>query len=392
MIVEGAGQGRAEIDRIVDMIDARWIAPDILPHAQILLSRGEETLLFATLGRAREDGTPLAPDGLFRIASMTKPITSVAFMTLVEAGLVALDDPVARFIPEFAGLSLFKGGDEERGFQTAPLDRPMRMIDLLRHMSGLTYSFQRRTAVDAAYRAREIGDMHQPRDADAFIAELAALPLEFPPGTAWNYSVSTDVLGVVIERISGMNLGAFLKARIFDPLGMADSAFQVPPDKRDRLTDAWCLDPARGRVLYDRGARSRWRMPPRFHSGGAGLVGSTADYHRFCRMVLNGGAPILSRETMALMLRNALPDGRDLAGLALSPRGESEMAGTGFGLGFALNGNRAHWGGLFSTFFEIDLENRGIAIFMAQVMPSDALSVRQALQPLIWTALARSDG
>ncbi|CAN5318053.1 serine hydrolase domain-containing protein [soil metagenome] len=391
--------------RIVPFLRDRYIDTGHFPHAQILVSRGGAPVLEASLGHATQAGAPLRADSLFRIASMTKPVTAVAFMMLLEEGRVALDQPVHRVIPELRNVGVFAGGGGDQPFATTPTDAPMRMIDLLRHTSGLTYGFQQQGPIDAAYRKLGLDEFQQERDADGFVATLGTLPLEFSPGTAWNYSVSTDVLGVVVERLSGMSLADMFATRIFGPLGMADSFFQLPADRTDRMTDAWSIDPERGRILYDRGAKSRWRMPVKFHSGGGGLVSGTADYHRFCRMLMGGGmldgVRLLSHKTVALMTANHLPGGGDLTDLSRSLFSESQNAGVGHGLGFAVTQNPAKamlhgtageffWGGLFSTFFFVDPVEQLIAIFMTQVMPSSAHPIRRELKTLIYSALSET--
>lgn len=406
-VATGAGFDAGRLGRIVPFLRERYVDTGRLPHAQILLSRRGEVVLSASLGSADEQGTPLCDDALFRIASMTKPVTAVAYLMLMEEGLTLLDEPVHRVIPELRDVGVYAGGGGGEPFRTVPTDEPMRMVDLLRHTSGLTYGFQNQGPVDAAYRALGLDEFHQSRDSDGFVAELGKLPLEFSPGTAWNYSVSTDVLGVVVERLSGMRLDAFFAERIFAPLGMTDSFFQVPADRLERLADAWSLDPDRGRILYDRGARSRWRMPLHFCPGGGGLVSTTADYHRFCRMLLGGGAlggvRLLSPRTVALMTANHLPGGGDLASLSRAMFSESQNAGIGFGLGVAVTQSPAramlpgspgefYWGGLFSTYFFIDPVEELIAVFMTQVMPSSAFTVRRELKTLIYSALVETRG
>ncbi|MDX3909762.1 MAG: serine hydrolase domain-containing protein [Sphingobium sp.] len=402
---ESAGFDPRRLNRLAAFLDQQLVSGK-LPHAQLLLSRDEQPVAFCTLGHAREDGTPLQEDALFRIASMTKPITSVAFMMLVEDGLVGLDTPVHRILPEFRDLAVRTGGGEDgEPFSTRPTEAPMRMIDLLRHSSGLTYSFQQQSPIDAAYAAQKLDVFHQARTSDEYIAALAALPLEFSPGAGWNYSVSTDVLGIVVERLSGLSLADFFAERIFSPLAMTDTFFEVPPDHQPRLTDAWQADNSGTRTLYDRGQNSRWRLPPRSYSGGGGLVSSTQDYHRFCRMLLRGGeldgTRLLSPKMVALMTANHLPGGGDLAGISRSMFSESQNAGIGFGLGFAVTCDPVaamlpgsigeyYWGGMLSTFFFVDPVERIVAIFMTQVMPSTAISVRRELKTLIYAALTES--
>jgi CubicO group peptidase (beta-lactamase class C family) len=337
----GAGFDPERLGRIDCFLGERYIVPGLLAGAQVLVARDGKIVHFASLGSARADGEPLGEDALFRIASMTKPVTSIAFMILVEEGRVSLDQPVETVIPEWKGLGVYDGGGGGAPFRTKAPERPMMMIDLMRHTSGLTYSFQHRTNVDAAYRARKIEGWHGAYDLDGFAAALAEIPLEFSPGTAWNYSVSTDVLGLVVERVSGSRLDRFLADRIFDPLGMADTGFWVPADKAHRLGDAWAFEDGKGRVIYDPAAKSAWSVPPRLLAGGAGLVSTTADYHRFCTMLLNGGelegVRIVSRKTVELMTANHLPGGADLTEMSRSLFSEAVNAGQGFGLGFAVN-------------------------------------------------------
>lgn len=373
-----AGMDAGKLQALVDFIHGNYVAPGKLPHMQLLVSRDEQPIVSVRSGMARATGDPLGEDALYRIASMTKPVTSVAFMMLAEQGLVALDDPVTNLLPEFAGLAVGTGGGR--------MKRPMLMIDLLRHSSGLTYGLQRQTAIDARYRELGLDEFQQRRSPDEFIAALASLPLEFSPGERWNYSVSTDVLGVVVERLSGLDLERFFKERIFDPLGMADTFFELPENRVERMTDAWKFGPDRTLQLYERGARSAWRRPLKLRSGGGGLVSCTADYHRFARMLLRGGeldgVRLLNAETVAAMHANHLPGGKDLAGLSSSMFSEADYANVGFGLGFAtdLKTREYYWGGVFSTFFFIDPAERLIGIFMTQHFPSSIYPVRAELR------------
>jgi CubicO group peptidase (beta-lactamase class C family) len=390
----------ARLDRF---IAEHYLEPGLLPHAQLLVARDGIPVHFSTQGAARAGSdAPLREDAIFRIASMTKPVTSVAFMMLMEEGRVALDLPVADVIPEFAALGVHDGGGGGSPFRTRPPDRPMLMLDLLRHTSGLTYDFQYRTNVDAAYRERKLQTLRATRSLDDFVAALGEVPLEFSPGEAWNYSVSTDVLGLVVARVSGMKFEDFLDSRVFAPLGMADTGFHVPPQKRGRLPDAWMLHPKKGRILYDEAAKSDWAEPPLLAGGGGGLVSTTADYHRFCRMLLGGGAAdgvrLLGRKTLELMTRNHLPGGGDLQSLSRSMFSEAIYAGQGFGLGFAINLDPAksmvpgsageyYWGGIFSTYFFIDPVERVSMIFMTQLMPSSSYPIRRQLKTMVYAAL-----
>ena len=397
-----AGFDPGRLARIDRFLDERYVAPRLLAGAQILVARDAKVVHFSSLGQAREDGEPLRDDALFRIASMTKPVTSIAFMMLVEEGRVTLDQPVDTVIPEWKHLGVYDGGGAGVPFRTRPAERPMMMIDLLRHTSGLTYSFQHRTNVDAEYRRRKIESWHGAFDLDGFVAALAEIPLEFSPGTAWNYSVSTDVLGLIVERVSGLKLDRFLAERIFRPLGMADTSFSVPADELERLGDAWAYEEGKGRVMYDPAAKSAWSRPPKLLAGGAGLVSTSADYHRFCTMLLDGGAlegvRIVSRKTIELMTANHLPGGADLTEMSRSLFSEAVNAGQGFGLGFAVNldpaktmlpGTRGeyYWGGMFSTAFFVDPVERLHMVFMAQLMPSSTYPIRRQLKTLIYSAL-----
>lgn len=398
--------GRFDIRRLA-RIDAllqhRYLDTGKLPHAQILVAQDGEIAHFSSLGPARADSSDSINErSLFRIASMTKPITSVAFMMLVEEGLVALDTPVHHILPEFKGIGVYAGGGGGVPFQTRPTTEPMRMIDLLRHTAGLTYGFQNRSNIDASHRAGKLESWHGNHDLDGFVAALTKLPLEFSPGDAWNYSVATDVLGAVVQRVSGMPLDRFFRDRIFAPLGMDDTFFSVPADKLDRLTDCYTFVPDQGRVLYDWGAESAWSRPPKLLSGGGGLVSTALDYHRFCTMLLRGGeldgVRILGRKTIALMTLNHLPGGADLASLSKSLFSEAANAGTGFGLGFAVNIDVArsmipgsvgeyYWGGMFSTAFFVDPVEQLHMVFMTQVSPSSLYPIRRELKTLIYSAL-----
>ncbi|MCP1470772.1 CubicO group peptidase (beta-lactamase class C family) [Sphingobium sp. OAS761] len=386
---QAAGMDPDRLAALIDGLDARYILSGKLPHMHFTLSRDERPLVAVTRGAGRATGAALADDALYRIASMTKPVTSVAFMMLVEDGRVALDTPVADVIPEFADLPV--GPTARRRPR-----RPMRMVDLLRHTSGLTYGLQRQTAIDARYRDLGLDDFQQKRTSDDFVSDLASIPLEFSPGERWNYSVSTDVLGVVVERLSGCDLGSVFRSRIFDPLGMADTGFVLPDDKADRMTDAWRLDEEGQMSVADLGARSGWRRQGRFLSGGGGLISSVADYQRFARMLLRGGeldgARLLRPETMAQMRANALPRGRDLAAMSNAMFSESDYQGVGFGLGFAveLGSGEYYWGGVFSTYFWIDPVERLIGIFMTQLLPSSAYPVRDELRQGVSQAIATS--
>jgi CubicO group peptidase (beta-lactamase class C family) len=234
------------------------------------------------------------------------------------------------------------------------------------------------------------------------IAALGKLPLEFSPGDAWNYSVSTDVLGAVVQRLSGQSLPDFFRDQIFAPLKMEETGFFVPESKIDRLTDCYTFVPGKGRVMYDRGAESAWSKMPTQVSGGGGLVSSALDYHRFCSMLVGGGeldgVRIVSRKTLDLMTLNHLPGDSDLSTMSRSLFSEAANAGTGFGLGFAVNKDVAktmipgsagefYWGGMFSTAFFVDPVEKIHMVFMTQLSPSSVYPVRRELKTLIYSAL-----
>jgi CubicO group peptidase (beta-lactamase class C family) len=388
--------------RIDADIKAKYIDTGLLPHAALLVGRGDEIAHLSLQGDARP-GQALQQDAIFRIASMTKPVTSVAFMQLVEEGKVALSDPVASILPEFAKTGVFQAGGGGVPFVTRPAATPMKMVDLLRHTSGLTYGFQERTPIDAAYRREKIDDFQSPRTMDEFVSAVAAIPLQFDPGSVWNYSVSTDILGAVIQRIEGKPLGDVLEERIFKPLGMSDTHFQVPASKKDRITDCYAYHPRDKMKLFDKGDESRWMIENRLQSGGGGLASTLGDYHRFCRMLVNGGAldgaQILSPKTLELMTANHLPGGKDLTELSQSLFSEAENAGVGFGLGFATTMTPAstmvpgsvgdfYWGGMFSTAFLIDPVEHITMVFMTQLMPSSTYPIRREIKTMMYAALA----
>ena len=396
------GFDAARLGAIEGFLKERYLDSGKLPNTQLLVARDGEIVHFSSQGSAREGGQPIDEGSLFRIASMTKPVTSIAFMMLVEEGKVAVDTPVHHVLPEFKGLGVYNGGGAGVPFATKPTNEPMRMVDLLRHTSGLTYGFQNRSNIDAAYRESKMENWHGGHDLDGFIAALGQLPLEFSPGEAWNYSVSTDVLGAVVQRVSGMPLDDFFRTRIFAPLGMDDTFFEVPADKIDRLTDCYTFVPGKGRVMYDKGEASAWSRKPKLLSGGGGLVSTALDYHRFATMCLNGGAldgvRIVGRKTIDLMTQNHLPGGSDLSVMSKSLFSEAANAGTGFGLGFAVNIDVArsmipgsvgeyYWGGMFSTAFFIDPVERLTMVFMTQMSPSNVYPIRRELKTLIYSAL-----
>lgn len=393
----------ARLGAIDVFLKERYLDSGRLPHAQLLVAHDGEVVHFSHQGPARDGSdAPVDERSLFRIASMTKPVTSLAFMMLVEEARVALDTPVHHVLPALAKVGVYQSGGGEAPFVTRPLDQPMRMVDLLRHTAGFTYGFQNRSNIDLAHRQSKLESWHGGHDLQGFVEALAELPLEFSPGSAWNYSVATDVLGAVVERVSGTDLATFFRDRIFAPLGMDDTFFHVPADKVERLTDCWALSPDKTRVLYDRGEASAWIRAPRLISGGGGLVSTALDYHRFCRLFLNrgelDGVRLIGRKTVDLMTQNHLPGGGDLTTMSKSLFSEAQNAGTGFGLGFAVTQDVArtmmpgsvgeyYWGGMFSTAFFIDPVERVSMVFMTQFSPSMLYPIRRELKTMIYAAL-----
>jgi CubicO group peptidase (beta-lactamase class C family) len=397
---------KAAFDRLENHLKRRYIDAGRFPGTQLLVYRRGKIVHSAVQGLADiERKAPVRDDTIFRIYSMTKPLTSVAFMMLFEEGRVALDDPVHKYIPEWKNLGVFQAGTTP-AFLTRPPSRPMQIVDLLRHTSGLTYGFQQRSNVDAAYRERKIGEMEKSGTLQSMIDDLAKIPLEFSPGEAWNYSVSTDVIGYLVGKISGKPFEQFLQERILDPLGMNDTGFHVPADKAHRLAACYSADGKGGMKLQDDPANSSFLSPPPFISGGGGLCSTAADYLTFCRALLGGGelggVRLIGPKTLALMTSNHLPGGRHLPEMSKSMFSEASYNGIGFGLGFAVTLNPAQtlipgstgeysWGGAATTSFWIDPAEELIAIFMTQVIPSSTYPLRRELRTMVYSAIADSN-
>ena len=400
---ESMGLCSKRLARLDKFLADKYISPGKLPCAMVQVAREGKLVHQSVLGQASlETGAPLTDDSIVRIYSMSKPITSVAFMMLVEEGLVALDDPVHRFIPAWRELGVYVAG-LPGACQTKPTESPMRMVDLLRHTAGLTYGFQLRTTVDAAYRKARLEPFEQARGLQGFVDDLARVPLEFSPGTAWNYSVATDVLGYLVEKISGLPFADFLQQRILGPLGMVDTAFHVGDDKAARFAECYLQSPE-GKLAPLTTGRN-FRLPTTCASGGGGLVSTAADYMRFCEMLRCGGAlgdvRLLGPKTVALMRANHLPGGRDLADLSVSLFSEATYRGVGFGLGFAMTTDVARtgiagsqgeywWGGAASTAFWIDPVEDLSVVFLTQFMPSSLYPIRRELRTMINAAILDS--
>jgi CubicO group peptidase (beta-lactamase class C family) len=414
---ESAGMSAHALDRIEAHLKQRYIDAGRFPGTQLLVYRRGKLVHAAVQGYADlERKVPVKDDTIFRIYSMTKPITSVAFMMLFEEGRIALDEPVVKYIPEWKDLGVFVAGTAP-SFLTRTPSRPMLIVDLLRHTSGLTYGFQQRSNIDAAYRAAKIGEVEKAGTLGSMIEALASIPLEFSPGEAWNYSVATDVIGNLIEKIADKPFEQFLRERIFDPLGMNDTDFHVPAGKAHRLAACYSADPQggmtfhagqrrNGLTLQDDPATSSFLSPPSLISGGGGLCSTASDYLTFCRALLNGGelggVRLIGPKTLALMTSNHLPNGLDLPAMSRSLFSEATYNGIGFGLGFSVTLDPAKtlipgspgeysWGGAATTSFWIDPAEDLIAIFMTQVLPSSAYPLRRELRTMVYAAITDSN-
>jgi CubicO group peptidase (beta-lactamase class C family) len=396
---EAVGLDSARLDRIDGWMRGH-VAADRLAGLSVTVARRGRIAWHAAHGRADlSRGTPFASDTITRIYSMTKPLTSVAVMMLYEEGRFQLDDPVARFLPEFSAMRVASGGNRAR-IETEPAQRPITFRDLLTHTAGLTYGFMQATLVDDLYR-REGIDFHR-RDASLgeVVSRLAALPLLAQPGAQWNYSVATDVIGHLVAVLSGTAFADFLRTRVIAPLGMVDTDFSVPAEKLPRLAATYTYDAERRLALYDDAVDTPYAAPPAIASGGGGLVSTAADYVRFCRFLLNGGVldgtRLLGRKTVAYMLSNHLPG--DLAAMGTPRFAETSYAGIGFGLGFSVmldparaqilgSPGEAAWGGIASTAFWIDPAEDLAVVLLTQLVPSSALPLRRDLRVLTYAAL-----
>ena len=401
--VGSTGISTAALARLDRHLIEQYIDKERIAGCLTLISRRGEVAHLSALGLMdRERGKPMQTDAIFRIYSMTKPITSVALMMLFEEGKLQLTDAVRRYIPSWGSLQVMAGG-EWPDFEVAAPERPMTIRDLLSHQSGLTYGFME-GGLEKAYNKAGVynADTMRGRDLQSMIDRLAGLPLKFPPGTAWNYGVSTDVCGYLVQEISGRRFDEYLRERIFEPLGMEDTGFHVPPEKAGRFTANYERGPDRKLRLLDDPGDSHYLEEQTFFSGGGGLVSTADDYHRFCRMLLNGGeldgARIIGPKTIELMASNHLPGGVDLSEVAMGTFSETANDGVGFGLGFAVvqNLQRAqnvgsvgeyYWGGAASTIFWIDPAEEMIVIFLTQFMPSGTFNFRGQIKQLLYPGL-----
>lgn len=382
---------------------ARYVDDGRLAGWQLLVTRRGQVVHSSVGGRRDvEAGLPVEPDTLWRIYSMTKPITSVVAMSLYEQGAFRLNDEVSRYLPEFAGMRVLSGGNVDAP-QTVPAVEPIRMWHLLTHTSGLTYAFTRSSLLDDLYGKRAADPLLSPGRSLQQMTELwAALPLLFEPGTAWNYSVATDVLGRVVEVLTGQRLDEVFTERVLGPLGMSQTRWWVGGEDVGRLAALYTPHPETGRATRHDALGQVALQEPALHSGGGGLVSTAADYARFTAMLLGGGeldgVRILGPRTLAYMGRNHLPGGGTLATLGRGQFSEVTYDGVGFGLGFSVSvdpvatkvtatpGELA-WGGLASTAFWVDRAEQLAVHFFTQLVPSSTYPVRTELRQLVYAAL-----
>ena len=371
-----------------------------LPFASLAVMRKGEIAHADHYGlRDIEAASPVVSDGLYRIYSMSKLITTVTAMSLYEEGRFMLDDPIGAFLPELADQKVYVSGPFEDMELVKP-DSPVTVRQLMNHTAGFTYGIFDPGPVGRAMR-RAKADYSTPGETLAAVtARLGDVPLCFQPGTRWNYGVSTDVLGRFVEVVAGKPFEAVLRERIFEPLEMTDTFFGVPDDKLDRFCALYTKTDDNPLKLIENAAESRFRAPATMHSGGGGLVSSMADYLRFTEMLRRGGAlddaRVLGRKTVELMMLNHLPG--DMASMGQATFSEMPMHGIGFGLGGAvlLDPTKAQilgspgeftWGGMASTAFWIDRAEEISVIFMTQLIPSSSYPIRRELRVLVYQAL-----
>jgi len=380
-----------------------------IPGAITVVARQGKVVHFETCGSMDDEaGKPMTADAIFRIYSMTKPIVSLALMQLYEEGRFQLDDPASKYIPEFKGLRVFAGGSADR-FETREPSREMTVRDLLTHMGGLSSAGIRFGADDVIaqlyQRAGVPGIGHEGTLRDT-IEKLGSLPLQADPGTRWIYGVSTDVVGYLVEVLSGKPLDAYLEERVFRPLGMSDTSFYVPPDKLGRF--AACYQPGEGAggkryVLQDNPRTSQFAAGGTYFSGVGGLCGTAADYIRFAKMLANGGeldgVRVIGKRTLEFMTLNHLPGGRQLADLRQPMPGFTLQRGVGFGLGFAVlldpaeaqvlgSPGEFYWSGAASTHFYVSPRDELAAVFMTQMFaPPNQNTFSRDIRVLVYQAI-----
>ncbi len=398
-----AGFAPDRLERITDHLNRNYIEPGKITGCQVMVARHGTPAYFRSFGMMdREREKPVTDDTIFRIYSMTKPITSVALMMLFEEGRFQLNDPVSRYIPSWKNHRVWVEGEGE-GMVTREPTAPMTMRHVLSHTAGLTYGallpFDIHP-VDKVYQQHNV-NRSEGETIETFAEKLSHVPLRYDPGTRWLYSLATDVCGCLVEFISGQKFEDFLEERIFAPLGMKDTAFWVPEEKLPRFAANYERQRDKSLKLIDDPARSKYLASPSFPSGGGGLVSTTHDYARFCDMLRRrgelDGVRILGDRTLSLMTRNHLAGGADLGQFAMGAFSETAYDGVGFGLGFAstlgevesgtIGAGDYYWGGAASTIFWVDPVEDLYAIFMTQLMPSATFNFRCQLKNIIYSSI-----
>jgi CubicO group peptidase (beta-lactamase class C family) len=394
-----AGFSKKRLERITEHLDRNYIDAGKIAGCQVAVARKGHLAYFRSFGLMdRERARPMQDDTIFRIYSMTKPITSVALMQLYERGLFQLNDPVHRVIPAWRDHRVYVSGEGEH-LVTRPPPRPMTFRHVLSHTSGLSYG-RTEHPVDKVYQGLHISRARG-ETLQTFVDKLARVPLHFAPGERWMYSYATDVCGHLVEALSGESLDAYFEKHIFEPLGMKDTAFSVAPGKLDRFAANYQRMPDKSLKLIDDPERTTYAMQPTFLSGGGGLTGTTADYLRFCEMLRRGGKldgeRILGSRTLDLMRQNHLAGGRDLTRMAVGTFSETAYEGVGFGLGFAMSLSEVdsgalgagdfYWGGAASTIFWVNREEDLSVVFMTQLMPSATFNFRGQLRNIVYAAI-----
>jgi CubicO group peptidase (beta-lactamase class C family) len=395
---EAAGFSAHRLERITPHLERNYIEPGKISGCQVVVARHGHVAYFRNFGaRDRERALPMTDDTIFRIYSMTKPITSVALMQLYEQGLFQLNDPVHRVLPGWRDQQVYVRGEGEHMELRKPAS-PVTFRHLLSHTAGLSYGATRHP-VDKAYRAAHVR-RDQGETLETFTTKLGNVPLHFEPGERWLYSYATDVCGRLVEILSGKPLDRYFDEHIFQPLEMVDTAFHVAPEKRDRFAANYERAPDKSLKLLDDPTGSQYLGKPTFFSGGGGLTGTTADYLRFCEMLRGrgslGGERIIGSRTLALMTMNHLTRG-DLSTMAIGDFSETAYDGVGFGLGFAMSLSEVatgamgrgdyYWGGAASTIFWVDPHEDLVVVFMTQLMPSATFNFRGQLKNIIYSAI-----
>jgi CubicO group peptidase (beta-lactamase class C family) len=400
---DAAGMDAGRLRRIDEHLLSHYVEPGKIAGCQVLVARHGALAHLSSLGEMdRERATPVGDDTIWRLYSMSKPVTGAALLTLYERGLFHLDDPVDRYIPAWRDLKVRERGPDGSQRLVEP-QRPMRVRDLMMHMSGLGYTVDNADLGPDMLRRAPSTRFGEGATLETMTDRLAEASLRFHPGTRWLYSWGTDVCGRLVEILSGQPFDRYLSRTIFEPLGMVDTGFAVPDSEIGRFAATYTRNAQKELVLMDDPERSSFRRPATFLSGGAGLVSTTADYLRFCQMLLNGGeldgVRILGRKTVELMRSNHLPGGGQLSDVALSSYGEVGFEGMGFGLTVAVSlgpvethvvgsAGEFMWGGAASTLFWIDPAEDLLAIFMTQLIPSGTFNFRAQLKSLVYAALA----